>query len=182
MNKKRVELIILLLSGFKLITMVATMIFFSVQLSRVAEYTYVYQYHRTNCTPNSVKVTMFEPCKRWTPLYITEKGQTLIDNPFSLKSFRGASEELKTIDLHEERPCFCREKSQNILIDGCIIWPDCFINSQFLNYMQRDQNSRYDTNLSFVIVTAFSVFMAVGSIVFEIKLYQKNRENDYIEL
>tara|TARA_R110001632_G_scaffold148910_2_gene266155 strand:+ start:480 stop:1064 length:585 start_codon:yes stop_codon:yes gene_type:complete len=193
MTKRYLEATIISMGVLRLSVTFITMIFFAVQLSRTDQYRYVYEYKLVNCTPISVKMTYFEHCKKWSPIWTGSSQMLIMDNPFNLKTKKNAYLELATIDLHETRPCVCRgltilpNHKRNIynnnktLIDGCNIWTQCFLNTQFISYMQRDQDSRYNTNRSFVIGMSVAFIFGLGSIIFEFWFFHKSKP-DYIEM
>jgi len=165
-------------SVISIISAIVTIVYFSVALSRLNEYSYIYDYKKQSCGPTSGFAYEFtcDDKQKWISMFNDSSNRIIIENPFSVRNTRvEAINDRGRIDMGFNYTCYCRSynnllgnKVRGIQIQGCSIWGDCIIDSDFVDYIQRDNSIYYVTFVSFLASSVVTVVFSIVSIIITI--------------
>ena len=86
------------------------------------------------------------------------------------------------IELMSRQACMCRSSSGNIEVPtDCQMWETCIFNIMLIDYLQRDYQVHFRTNVSFIVSSAVAVILSLITLPMSIRLY-KETGSTYIEL
>lgn len=169
-----------------LLSNIACVIYFSVQLNHDLQNSYIIEYKRETCIPVSSEVISFKcgtSSNKWVPIWTDERNRTMIMDPFGIKAVKSSAvAEMQEIDLMSRQQCMCRSNSVSIKIPSdCQIWDICIFNTMLIEYLQRDFDVHYRTNVSFIVSSLVSTILSIVTLPLSVRLY-KQSGSTYIEL
>jgi hypothetical protein len=177
-------------SGFSIIGSIVTIAYFSVALYRLNSYSYIYDYKEENCVPVFGYTYNFS-CGdnvKWISAFNSPNNtaiRIIVENPFSVRNNeQQALNDIGRIDLNFNYVCYCRQKSKirGIQILGCSVWADCIIDSDFIDYIQRDNSIYYFTFISFMVSSLATMIFSIISILIAIHEIKAINTSSYTEL
>lgn len=166
-----------------LLSNIACVIYFSVQLNHDLQNKYIIEYKRETCIPVNSEIISFKcgTFEKWVPIWKDEKNRTIVMEPFGIKSTKSSAvAEIQEINLMSNQPCMCRPYLIEIPSD-CQIWDICIFNTMLIEYLQRDFDLHYRTNISFIVSSLISTILSLITLPLSVRLY-KQSGSTYIEL
>jgi hypothetical protein len=180
----------IIFSCFSLISSIVTIIYFSTALYRLTAYSYVYDYKEEICVPIIGYTYQFN-CgnnQKWISSFNDSSNRILVENPFSVRNnIQQALNDIGRIEINFNYTCYCRDKNKifkiiGIQVFGCSIWTDCIIDSDFVDYIQRDNSIYYFTFISFLLSSLVTVIFSIVSILITIHEIKAKKSISYTEL
>lgn len=181
MTKKNILLILLGFDVLKVCTSLATLIYFSIQLSIASNYDIIHEYREVPCIPTDVNVIhIAENCLM--PTWYSDNDIAITENPFAGKiSQQAANTAIKGISLNLPTTCLCQRSNTTTITGDCQVWSPCFFNTDLMKFMQGDFSRQVFTYISFIIGSLTMLVISLAVIPFSYKLY-KREADQYIEL
>jgi hypothetical protein len=169
----------LILSILSICSSIFTITYFSVQLSKLSQYDYIYDYHDATCVPVDYQIKQIycdpDDTPNWLITYTLNNGNSIMSNPFAIN-------ENKNILLWTNYTCMCRNNVKGDLQVGCTYWTYCLFDSEFVGYMKRDNRRYYITYVSFIGASSLSLALTLITIPLSIKTLKNMRKENYVEL
>uniref|UniRef100_A0A6C0CIK8 Uncharacterized protein n=1 Tax=viral metagenome TaxID=1070528 RepID=A0A6C0CIK8_9ZZZZ len=177
----------LALNAASILASFITMIYFSVMLSRLSDYDYVYNYKPRTCTPQFGTVVII-PCGdngakllpqkvKYIAMFSTSEMFTMIEDPFSARdSYDKATQDVASYVLDVPYDCYCRELDQKVpppSQDACQLWSQCISETDFIQYIQRDNGHYKTTYVAFILSSLVSIVFSSLAIGVAIKLLRR---------
>lgn len=186
LSKAQITLLGIILTLASIVSSLSGVIYFGVKLNQLQSYNYLYAYQkRGDCKIISGSVREFTCSEgtRWILSLLDEQERKAVENPFSWRREKILVEnELKHFKMPSNHSCICRDEGYLSGRD-CQNWPRCILDSDFVLYMQRD-NQRYQSNhIRFIVVSVISLALSFAFIPISIKsLRSELGRETYIEL
>jgi len=171
-----------------LVSSTITIIFFAIKMTELKNYDYIHEYQPQLCRPLSGKAVNISchDTTMWMSIVYDDRNRSLIENPFALRATRfEAITDRNKIQFGLYMTCTCRIKAAKPLDLGCSYWPDCIINSDFLYFLQRDNERYYRTYVSFIVASVIGMALSIAGLpttIITICKMWKQADEDYIKL
>ena len=182
----------LIFSCLSLISSAAAIIYFSVKLSSLSEFDYIYNYEKATCTPYSgfaYELSCSSSSSKWISIWKTKLGQWIVADPFSIRETRiEAIQDRDKYKLSGNYTCMCRYPSLylfgevNNIINGCSLWTECIFSEDFISYIKYDNKIYKHTFISFIVSSCISLVFCVVSIIISAYAIKTEKAKEYIEL
>lgn len=175
------------LSALSIISSAITIAYFTVRMTDLEVYDYLYSYQSSTCVPvngmASSLVSNVSCPNPWIMLFVLADGRRAVTNPFAGQETRLQSiDDRNRITLGQNYSCLCRPNSL-MITNNCSVWPQCIFNGEFVKFMQRDNDRYYSTFVSFIIASAISASLSIFAIPSSIQLiHAKCKESPYTEM
>lgn len=186
----------LIFTIFSVISSLVTVIYFISEYSNHQKYNYIYQYKPAVYTPITGYAQQVNCYGKpmWVSVLKDASGRTIVENPFAVRKTRGeAIADRYTGRLNVNATCLCVPiiddpnivTVSNVTIRGCSVWAQCIYDTNFLDYIQRDNTHYNNTYVSFIIASLVSIFLSLiglpTAIILIIQKY-KAADKQYIEM
>lgn len=171
----QIILVGLILTSASITSSCISVIYFSIKLHELKDFDYIYSYKPDGC--HIVNKSVYEyNCSlgdRWMLSLLDDKDRKVVENPFAWRRSRSIVEIEKSQFLTGQNySCVCRPPGQNANED-CQSWPRCILDTDFIKYIQRDNDRHKSKFISFIVVSIISIVLSAFFIPISCKTLQR---------
>jgi hypothetical protein len=117
------------------------------------------------------------PKIKYIAMFSTLETYTMIEDPFSIReTYDQAEQDLASYVLNVPYDCYCRQWNQKVPLpspDACQLWSVCISETDFIQYIQRDNGHYKATYVAFIVSSLISIVFSALAIWVALKVLWK---------
>jgi len=117
------------------------------------------------------------PKIKYIAMFSTLETYTMIEDPFSVReTYDQAEQDLASYVLNVPYDCYCRQWNQKVPLpspDACQLWSVCISETDFIQYIQRDNGHYKAEYVAFIVSSVISVVFSALAIWVALKVLWK---------